>query len=111
MRVAEGGVVTIDHRDTNSKHAESVSDACTEETLEFITIPEWCRRVGCSIDTGYRVARRDNIPGLFRIGRLMRVNWSAFVATTDPAQRAPEVEGLSLCGGRPEIEGRPSPRR
>lgn len=46
---------------------------------EFISIPEWCRRVGCAPDSGYRAARRSEIPGLFRIGRLMRVNWPAFV--------------------------------
>lgn len=52
------------------------------DEVEFIGIPDWCRRVGCSLDTGYRAARRDDIPGLFRIGRLMRVNWPAFVAAT-----------------------------
>lgn len=49
---------------------------------EFISIPQWCRRVGCAPDSGYRAARRDEIPGLFRIGRLMRVNWPAFVEAT-----------------------------
>ncbi len=42
--------------------------------VEFISIPEWCQRVGCSLDSGYRAARRGEIPGLFRIGRLKRVN-------------------------------------
>lgn len=58
-----------------------MTSTTTSET-EFIAIPEWCRRVGCSLDAGYRAVRRDDIPGLFRIGRLMRVNWAAFVATT-----------------------------
>ena len=49
---------------------------------EFIGIPEWCRRVGCSRESGYRAARRDEIPGLFRIGRLKRVNWLVFVNAT-----------------------------
>jgi hypothetical protein len=53
-----------------------------EQPLEFITIPEWSRRVGCAADSGYRAARRNEIPGLFRIGRLMRVNWRAFVEAT-----------------------------
>ncbi len=53
--------------------------------VEFVSIPEWCRRVGCSLDSGYRAARRDEIPGLFRIGRLKRVNWDAFVDATEPA--------------------------
>jgi hypothetical protein len=51
-------------------------------TVEFISVPEWCRRVGCSLDAGYRAARRDEIVGLFRIGKLMRINWQAFVAAT-----------------------------
>lgn len=52
---------------------------------EFISIPEWCRRVGCSLDSGYRAARRGEIPGLFRIGRLKRINWGAFVEATELA--------------------------
>ena len=59
------------------------SEGTTE--LEFITVAEWCRRVGCSLDSGYRAARRGEIPGLFRSGRMMRVNWQAFVTTTAPA--------------------------
>jgi predicted DNA-binding transcriptional regulator AlpA len=47
---------------------------------EFIGIPEWCRRVGCSRESGYRAARRNEIPGLFRIGRLKRINWGVFVS-------------------------------
>ena len=58
----------------------------TPKGIEFIGIPEWCRRVGCSRESGYRAARRDEIPGLFRIGRLKRVNWSVFVAATGPAK-------------------------
>ena len=49
---------------------------------EFISVPEWCKRVGCSLDAGYRAARREEIAGLFRIGRLMRINWDAFVDAT-----------------------------
>jgi len=54
----------------------------TAKASEFIGIPEWCRRVGCSRESGYRAARRHEIPGLFRIGRLKRVNWSVFVDAT-----------------------------
>jgi hypothetical protein len=50
--------------------------------VEFISVSEWCKRVGCSLDAGYRAARRDQIAGLFRIGKLMRINWQAFVAAT-----------------------------
>ena len=52
---------------------------------EFVTIPIWCRRVGCSLDSGYRAARRNEIPGQFRIGWLVRVNWEAFVRATWPS--------------------------
>ena len=45
---------------------------------EFISIPVWCKRIGCSLDSGYRAARRHDIPGMFRIGRLVRINWDAF---------------------------------
>lgn len=55
---------------------------------EIISVPEWCRRVGCSLDAGYRAARRGEIVGLFRIGRLMRVNWVAFLASTVPDRQA-----------------------
>ncbi len=49
---------------------------------EIISIPEWARRVGCSADSAYKAARAGEIPGCFGIGRLLRVNWTAFVATT-----------------------------
>ena len=55
---------------------------------EFISITVWCRRVGCSRDTGYRLAKRDAIPGLFRIGTLLRVNWDSFVRSTESDQLA-----------------------
>jgi len=56
----------------------------TNHHAQFISIPEWCRRVGCSPDSGYRAAQRNQIPGSFRIGRLIRVNWAAFVEATQP---------------------------
>lgn len=54
---------------------------------EFISIPEWGRRLGISKDSAYKAARLGQIPGCFAIGRLYRVNWSAF------------VERSSLLGG------------
>jgi hypothetical protein len=47
---------------------------------EFISIPEWARRVGISDESGYKAARLGQIPGCFTIGRLYRVNWPVFVA-------------------------------
>lgn len=60
---------------------------------EFISIPEWCRRVGCSLDAGYKAARRNEISGLFRIGKLMRINWTAFVASTAEISHDPRAAG------------------
>ena len=50
------------------------------EEAEFISIPEWARRVGISAESGYKAARIGHIPGCFVIGRLYRVNWPVFVA-------------------------------
>jgi predicted DNA-binding transcriptional regulator AlpA len=61
---------------------ETNRESVPQEGAEFIGIPEWCRRVGCSRESGYRAARRGEIPGLFRIGRLKRVNWLVFVTAT-----------------------------
>ena len=59
------------------------SNASKCQAEEFISLPEWCRRVGCSLDAGYRAGRRNQIPGLFRIGKLMRVNWKVFLTSTE----------------------------
>lgn len=53
--------------------------------VEIISIPEWSQRVRCSADAADRAARSGEIAGLFRIGRLMRINWTAFVAATTEA--------------------------
>ena len=66
---------------SNDDHLRPEPTAQVQD-VEFITIPEWSRRLGCTADSGYRAARRDEIPGLYRIGRLMRVNWVAFVEAT-----------------------------
>jgi predicted DNA-binding transcriptional regulator AlpA len=72
--------------ESTGPHAASLNGA-----VEFITIPEWCRRMGCSLDSGYRAVRRDQVPGLFRIGRLIRINWPAFVAATTPVPVAKDL--------------------
>jgi hypothetical protein len=82
----------------------------TDLEPEFISIPVWCERVGCSLDSGYRAARRNDIPGLFRIGRLVRINWTAFVTATSEARRpdrepVPSVDpGSPLLGDRARQE-------
>ena len=49
---------------------------------EFISIPEWARRLAVSPESGYKAARLGQIPGCFNIGRLYRVNWPKFVEAT-----------------------------
>jgi hypothetical protein len=53
--------------------------------IEFISIPEWGRRMGVSKVSAYKAARLGEIPGCFAIGRLYRVNWSAFVDRSSQA--------------------------
>jgi hypothetical protein len=59
---------------------------------EFISIPEWARRVGVSADSAYKAARLRQIPGCFPIGRLYRVNWPVFVERA-AAEAARRTEG------------------
>ena len=68
---------------------------------EIISIPEFARRVGCSKETAYKSARRGEVPGTFGIGRLLRVNWSAFVRSTEvSAHELPqEVCGVAVSSG------------
>jgi excisionase family DNA binding protein len=49
---------------------------------QFITVPELARRLGRSKESIYQACRRHEIPGAFLVGRIWRVNWSAFVAAT-----------------------------
>jgi hypothetical protein len=51
-------------------------------TPEFISIPEWAKRLGISAESGYKAARLGEIPGCFNIGRLYRINWPVFVEAT-----------------------------
>lgn len=66
---------------------------------EFISVPEWGRRVRISKDSAYKAARTGSIPGCFAVGRLYRVNWSAFVERSGLAggeQVADEVGGVPV---------------
>lgn len=71
---------------------------------EFISIPEWARRLGLSKDSAYKAARMGQIPGCFAVGRLYRVNWSAFVERSALAggdgsgshEAAEEVSGVAV---------------
>jgi hypothetical protein len=90
---------------TDLHETASPSAALRHADVEFISVPEWCRRMGCSLDSGYRAVRRDQVPGLFRIGRLIRINWPAFVAVTavEPIDKALDHEphGGGLGQGGP----------
>lgn len=72
------------HRDNGHLERSATPEA------EFISIPEWARRVGVSDESGYKAARLGQIPGCFLIGRLYRVNWPVFVARAG-ANRDPEA--------------------
>jgi hypothetical protein len=60
------------------------------EAPEFISIPEWARRVGICADSAYKAARLGQIPGCFAIGRLYRVNWTVFVRRAGDVGEDPE---------------------
>ena len=68
-------------------------------SAEFISIPEWARRMGISNDSAYKAARTGQIPGCFAIGRLYRVNWSAFVERSGLAgghELSEEIGGVAV---------------
>lgn len=68
---------------TGERSAPSEADRFPETAdAEFISIPEWARRLGVSAESAYKAARSGQIPGCFAIGRLYRVNWTAFVECT-----------------------------
>lgn len=69
-------------------------------SAEFISIPEWACRMGVSNDSAYKAARTGQIPGCFAIGRLYRVNWSAFVERSGLAgghELSEEVGGVAVA--------------
>jgi hypothetical protein len=66
--------------DTGTEHPSLVTDGPVEP--EFISVPEWARRLGISAESAYKAARLGDIPGCFSIGRLYRVNWPVFVKAT-----------------------------
>ena len=64
---------------------------------EFISVPEWARRMDICNDSAYKAVRLGQIPGCFAIGRLYRVNWSAFVERSGllgGQERAEEIGGV-----------------
>ncbi len=47
---------------------------------ENVTIPEWARIVGVKKSYGYELSRRNAIPGMFRVGKFVRVNLPTYYA-------------------------------
>ena len=80
-----------EHGDRPGKNTRPEEGNMTTD-VQFISIPEWGRRVGLSKDSAYKAARLGQIPGCFAVGRLYRVNWSAF------------VERSGLAGGQQAVE-------
>ena len=72
-------------------HERDQTSAKADRTREpeFISVPEWARRLGISAESGYKAARLGEIPGCFSIGRLYRVNWPVFVEATSCMRSGP----------------------
>lgn len=60
--------------------------------VEFISIPEWGRRVGISRNAAYRAARLGVISGCIQVGKRYIVNWPAFVERSASAGGGGEAE-------------------
>ena len=78
----------MDHREdvTNTAEVEvpewvrkrdDIADLVNKENL---TVPEWARIVGVKTSYGYEMSRHDRIPGMFRIGKFVRVHMPTFYA-------------------------------
>ena len=49
---------------------------------EFISVEEWANRIGISGRSAYRAVKNNEVPGVYKTGRRIVINWSAFVAST-----------------------------
>ena len=65
-----------------SLHTRSTPDSEPVTEAEIISVPELARRIDVSKESAYKAIRRGEIPGAFSVGRLMRVNWTAFIKST-----------------------------
>lgn len=73
-------IIWPNHADIQSDDPRETNGGALDP--EFISIPEWARRIGISNESAYKAARLGQIPGCFNIGRLYRVNWPVFVEAT-----------------------------
>jgi excisionase family DNA binding protein len=62
--------------------SRSTSDAEPGTEAEIISVPELARRINISKESAYKAVRRGEVPGAFTVGRLMRVNGTAFIKAT-----------------------------
>ena len=49
---------------------------------EYISVEERARRVGVSGRSAYRAVKNNDVPGVYKTGRRILINWPAFVAST-----------------------------
>jgi hypothetical protein len=87
MRLPSSDWVSVASPDHHNEHLTTRTERSSNLKPEFISIPQWARRVGVSAESGYKAARLGQIPGCFPIGRLYRVNWTAFIDATTSTTR------------------------
>ena len=47
---------------------------------ENVTVPEWAEIVGVKTSYGYEMSRHNRVPGMFRIGKFVRIHLPTFSA-------------------------------
>ena len=52
------------------------------EYPRVVTLRKWCEIVHVKRTLGYELSRRNAIPGLFRVGRQVRIDLDRFFAAT-----------------------------
>ncbi len=72
----------------------------TAAVAEFISVQEFAVRVGVAKQAAYRAIKRDEVPGVYRVGGRVTVNWSAFVAATYERTSVPRAEHDTRDDGR-----------
>lgn len=56
--------------------------APAEWPVEFITVPEFARRVGVARETAYRLVKRHEVPGTVKLGQTIRIRWDLWLRAT-----------------------------
>lgn len=50
------------------------------ENKNIVTLDEWCEAVKVKKSLGYDLSRSDDIPGMFRVGRQLRIDLDKYFA-------------------------------